>query len=240
MANSNIRIGKLDILQDYNELNALKPPGSFDVKNLAPEAKMQLSRVGALTVSFEVKTSDRTVAKQIATQYEAFFTRFVSKLSKSVLAIAIEPFPKPKTRIRTYKGFFSKSMKSNSNYVEVEVSLDENQSQFIGIASIEQENIGEYYNLFFGDSDTSCLIVSKSHHILTEDFANMVPMRYSAKADYGCLDYAKLVASLLPHEDAIIRYAGDGGTTGFDCQVFAPKHTISYYESMIEALLLQH
>jgi len=211
-----------DILEDYEVLNAWKDVISLPVGKASKIELDGLKTLTAFEVSFEGTAGDRTI---FDTQYNRF-VRFSREM------ILLSPFPiyfyqsdfKPEliSRLRTYKGIFSKKTLPDIDCCEVEIAINNKMSIIAGLAKVDSSNFNFYSNTGI-DSAHSFIIATEESGFFTKNTVSTIVQEFTSHHGMSEINYLKLILRYCPQGAIIYRFGGDGGDRYFSLQIFCSK-----------------
>ncbi len=140
-----------------------------------------------------------------------------------------------KSRIRTYKGFFSKILKDSFQNIEIEIDKSGNYSYFVGTVLLEpsridtlankKELIGNCFYLYSSLEWENCRNLLLS---IEKDF-----VEHNTKLTHSTLNYLSLITSFCKDDTIIMRISGDGDEY-LTLQLFTHQSNVEKVKSIVD------
>jgi hypothetical protein len=219
-----------DLVRCSNEINAWKPYACFPILDLTDNEQHVIDDIIGLELQFEgthdrsdIADPERNIDPLNLTfqSYYATIYSLLSLIGTNIYLLRIENGPQLKSRIRSYKGFLTKDIKSKTKYIEVEISLNSKYSIMASIIELEERN----YNIIeteWGIYNT-CMLFSTGREYFSAPFLNGIPHRFMNGHEMYYLNFLKLITIFCPRGDIIALMGGDGGDQEITFQLFCKK-----------------
>ncbi len=216
-----------DLEKDYYEYNAWKTDETFKFYDFDKFNKELINQYMIVEYIFEGVRSQRE--ENVFNQKLHIFKQGLrdeirNNLRKNNYLILFEKTPKPKNKLRSYKGLVNKKKIDLKNFLQYEVTLKSELTIISLIAIINEKNFEYLINYFF--DDTICFVIKSDHNYLKKDFLNKIIFDFYIKGNIQ-INYAKLLINPLLKDDILYRIGGNGGEDYWSIQKFIKKGGIS-------------
>lgn len=192
-----------DLVEEFLAFNAWKDPDCFIDKNVKD----------LCVIEYEVE--EDVANKLYFNDLDAFYLEMIKERillnGKKAYAIIAEHLPKPKNKLRSYKGFLSKEIKNGSLFLEKEVMTVNGLTMFLAVVEVDKSNIEYLVNNYFSDSSTCCIIQSgeNNNQIFDFNFLEKFSKKYMNIRNVVSIEYSQLCKDLIQFDQTVFRSGGD-------------------------------
>lgn len=211
-----------DFINNYNQINAWSDPATLPYLQIG---KMALNNISLLEVSFDGTHGDENKFSQAHNEYITFLIHFLREINWNLYYYKIDG-PELKSKIRSYKGLFSKNSADN-HIIEEELDIDNHYSVMSGLRNITDYN--DLHLLPFFNS-YHCLILTSdnnffSHKTLHDITTKMINTSY-------VINYIELSSYVCQKECVVIRASGDGSDRELNWHFFTKQKNIKQLQDI--------
>lgn len=190
----------------------------YPAKELTSEEEEIFKQIKATQLRFIGAGNDRSKYDMIFADCFKELKNIIFNNKHSAHLVLIENGPKPKSKIRSFKGILPKKELDSNSYLELEVLLsDENNTLICGIVLIDKQNFDRIIPSI--GNNRKGFVIQSSGNLKTEKFLKWLVERCLTN-NYD-IDYFKLIKSCIVKDSNIIyRISGDGGDTSLNIDMF--------------------
>ena len=226
-----MRIIFFDNIIDFDELRLLwKGNQYFKPREIDDSTSKLIKNICAFRIEIGGAKGNRTQYENIFHQTYSILSKLIYSQSIFTYQFKIESKPLVRSKIRSYKGIFSKSLLDKASFIEAEISVGDHQTLIGGIVIMAEKNFDKLIP-FIGDNRKCFLLQSSSCDILTVEFLNGF-LKLGLSDDFN-ISYLQLFDFLYNQLGFVYRVSGDGGDTSLNIDVFCKKKDIQVVESSL-------
>lgn len=196
-----------DLMNNSSQVNAYKIQDSFkyDSKNI--EDINFLSNISVEEIELIRYSKDNDFG--FDGQFAEIAIKNIIVPDKITIALIVDSEIKPVSKLRSYKGILDKKLKEQSEYLEKEIAIRDNQTIIGNLVVVTNENIKNILDNYFGNSNTCCFLLFGNDFNFQKDFLNNILKDCMIHTQTSVLNYFSL-CKLLKQKEQIIRIGGDG------------------------------
>lgn len=225
-----------DLINDKVRFNSWKEDDSFLTSNLNETQKKVLNNINILEVELKRTSSDNNDFDNMFERHHSITSDFIMKTDGLAYILLTERKPEPPRKIRSYKGILSKDIKEQSDYLQIENSMENGYSIILGMVKLSKENIDFCLRECFCEFSNCCILLANNSSVFSENFLKEFSRNHMIHKRSSIIDYCSLSISIIDTA-IILRVGGDGGNRCVTLQSFLHKNqarnTIVMFQNII-------
>ncbi|NDW17917.1 hypothetical protein D0T53_03165 [Dysgonomonas sp. 216] len=221
-----------DLIKDSLRINAWNRDECFNINQETD--KSFLINYNIIEIIFEGTHGNNDLYNRLLINYNSFLNKYLfSRLTNQFIYLYSVSDKKQKSKIRSYKGVFSRSLNIN-DYIETEINVEENYTIIAGLAKVTPSNIDYLIGALSYRSNN--LIILSDKNLLLHQNVEYITDNIVDQSN-GVINYIELCKIYSGSNNIIIREGGDGGDQELSWQFFIEKEKCEEILSYIKLLI---
>ncbi|WP_199141457.1 hypothetical protein [Pedobacter sp. ASV12] len=217
----NVKIKKYsNILNHAREINAWNIVDCYDPSRIKEQTKFESIEVAEFIFPGSQGSLEKREA--IGKGFERFVLNYLEEMGLASYILVIEQGPSPKSKLKSYKGIFSKQA-FGGEYISFERDISQTESLIIAIAKVKPPYAKEIFETLY-NSANSIMILSNKDLLENQVQAQVYDRYLTGRLD--CLDHLAIIRDYAI-DGIFLKIGGDGGDVETSLQLFANKLAIN-------------